>query len=62
VARPVHQEGTRLLACLTDLSLLGRLASSPGRGSITDFCRCLECHSAKDLVVQALCDVNSSFV
>ena len=34
------------------LSSLGRLASPAGRRSITDFCRCLECHSAKDLVVQ----------
>jgi len=34
------------------LSSLGRLASPPGRHSVTDFCRCLECHSAKDLVVQ----------
>lgn len=38
VARSVHQEGNRLLASLTVLSSsLGRLASLPGRRSITDF-------------------------
>jgi len=39
---------------LTCLSSIGRLASPLGRRSVTDFWRCLECHSAKDLVVQAL--------
>ena len=33
---------------LTCLSSIGRLASPLGRRSVTDFWRCLECHSAKD--------------
>ena len=37
---------------LTCLSSIGRLASPLDRRSVTDFWRCLECHSAKDLVVQ----------